>query len=81
MSTQKTFLRSPCALANSLDLVGDRWSLLVVRDLLQGKHTYGELADSREGIPTNILAASLVGSTHESQVWGEYSVEADGGYH
>nr|WP_284691591.1 helix-turn-helix domain-containing protein [Pinirhizobacter soli] len=52
-------MRSPCALANSLDLVGDRWSLLVVRDLLQGKHTYGELADSREGIPTNILADRL----------------------
>nr|WP_284692102.1 helix-turn-helix domain-containing protein [Pinirhizobacter soli] len=40
-------------------MVGDRWSLLVVRDLLQGKHTYGELADSREGIPTNILADRL----------------------
>ena len=59
MNTHKAFLRSPCALANSLDLVGDRWSLLVVRDLLQGKHTYGELADSREGIPTNILADRL----------------------
>jgi len=59
MSTNKAFLRSPCALASSLDLVGDRWSLLVVRDLLQGKHTYGELANSREGIPTNILADRL----------------------
>ena len=59
MSTHKAFLRSPCALANSLDLVGDRWSLLVVRDLLQGKHTYGELAGSLEGIPTNILADRL----------------------
>jgi len=59
MNNRKAFPRSPCALANSLDLVGDRWSLLVVRDLLQGKHTYGELADSREGIPTNILADRL----------------------
>ncbi|MFC5437672.1 winged helix-turn-helix transcriptional regulator [Rhodanobacter umsongensis] len=59
MSTHKTFLRSPCAVANSLDVVGDKWSLLVVRDLLHGKHTYGELADSPEGIPTNILADRL----------------------
>jgi DNA-binding HxlR family transcriptional regulator len=59
MSTAKPFLRSRCAIANSLDIVGDKWSLLVVRDLLHGKHTYGELADSREHIPTNILADRL----------------------
>jgi DNA-binding HxlR family transcriptional regulator len=39
--------------------VGDKWSLLVVRDLLHGKHTYGELASSPERIPTNILADRL----------------------
>jgi DNA-binding HxlR family transcriptional regulator len=59
MNTAKPFARSPCALANSLDLLGDKWSLLVVRDLRQGKRTYGELARSREGIPTNILAERL----------------------
>ena len=59
MSTAKPFRRSACAIANSLDLVGDKWSLLVVRDLLHGKHTYGELADSPERIPTNILADRL----------------------
>ena len=53
------FKRSPCAVANTLDLIGDKWSLLVVRDLLHGKRTYGELADSPEGIPTNILAERL----------------------
>src|SRR5574337_984419 len=51
--------RSPCPIANTLDLVGDKWSLLVVRDLLHGKRTYGELAASPEGIPTNILADRL----------------------
>lgn len=51
--------RSDCPIANTLDLVGDKWSLLVVRDLLHGKRTYGELADSPEGIPTNILADRL----------------------
>jgi DNA-binding HxlR family transcriptional regulator len=56
--TAKLFTRSACAIANSLDIVGDKWSLLVVRDLLHGKRTYGELANSPERIPTNILAAS-----------------------
>jgi DNA-binding HxlR family transcriptional regulator len=59
MSTVKPFTRSACAIANSLDIVGDKWSLLVVRDLLHGKHTYGELVNSPEGIPTNILAERL----------------------
>ena len=59
MGTAKPFTRSACALANSLDIVGDRWSLLVVRDLLHGKRTYGELANSPERIPTNILAERL----------------------
>ena len=59
MNTAKPFARSACAIANSLDILGDKWSLLVVRDLLHGKHTYGELALSPEGIPTNILADRL----------------------
>jgi len=59
MATPRSFPRSPCAIANSLDIVGDKWSLLVVRDLLHGKRTYGELADSPERIPTNILADRL----------------------
>lgn len=57
MTTQK---RSPCPIANALDLLGDRWSLVVVRDLLfRDRHTYGELLDSPEGISTNILAERL----------------------
>src|SRR5271169_4959066 len=59
MDTPKTFARSACAVANSLDILGDKWSLLVVRDLLHGKRTYGELAHSPEGIPTNTLADRL----------------------
>jgi DNA-binding HxlR family transcriptional regulator len=56
--TRGTF-RSSCPIASTLDLVGDKWSLLVVRDLLHGKSTYGELASSPERIPTNILADRL----------------------
>ena len=53
------FQRSPCAVACTLDLIGDKWSLLVVRDLLRGNTTYKELQNSLEGIPTNILADRL----------------------
>ncbi len=58
-SAAHDFPRSPCAVACTLDLVGDKWSLLVVRDLLRGNVTYGALQDSPEGIPTNILADRL----------------------
>jgi DNA-binding HxlR family transcriptional regulator len=43
----------------TLDVLGDRWSLLVVRDLVRGKHRYAEFLESKEGIPTNILAERL----------------------
>lgn len=59
MNLEKLVARSPCAIANSLDILGDKWSLLVVRDLLFGKTTYGDLARSPERIPTNILADRL----------------------
>ena len=51
--------RSACPVARTLDLVGDRWSLLVIRDLLVGKKRYGDLLASDEHIPTNILAERL----------------------
>lgn len=43
----------------TLDVLGDRWSLLVVRDLVRGKHRFNEFAASPERIPTNILAERL----------------------
>ena len=53
-------LRSDCPINASIDLFGDRWSLLIVREiLLDDKHKYGELAAMAEGIPTNILAGRL----------------------
>ena len=53
------FARSKCAVASTLDIVGDKWSLLVIRDLFAGTSTYGELLDAAERIPTNILADRL----------------------
>ena len=40
-------------------MLGDRWSLLVVRDLMRGKRRYAEFLESSEKIPTNILADRL----------------------
>jgi DNA-binding HxlR family transcriptional regulator len=51
--------RSLCPVACSLELVGDRWSLLVIRDLFAGKHRFGDFLASPEHIPTNILAERL----------------------
>jgi len=52
--------RSPCPIANTLDLIGDKWTLLIVRDLLFfGKRQYRDFAASPEGIPSNILADRL----------------------
>jgi DNA-binding HxlR family transcriptional regulator len=59
MNSPRGFRRSACAIANTLDVVGDKWSLLVIRDMIHGKRTFGELLDSPEGIPTNILADRL----------------------
>jgi DNA-binding HxlR family transcriptional regulator len=52
--------RSHCPISFALDIVGDRWTLLVLRDLLmRGKQTYGDLLASEEGIATNVLADRL----------------------
>jgi DNA-binding HxlR family transcriptional regulator len=51
--------RSWCPVSCSLDVLGDRWTLLVIRDLLRGKTRYGDFLASAEGIPTNILADRL----------------------
>jgi len=51
--------RSGCPIASTLDLVGDRWTLVIVRDMVTGKTRYGDFMDSPEGITTNILADRL----------------------
>jgi DNA-binding HxlR family transcriptional regulator len=52
--------RSDCPISSSLDIWGDKWSLLIIRDLmLANKCTYGDFLKSPEGIATNILASRL----------------------
>ena len=53
-------LRSPCPIAGALDVMGDAWTLLVIRDLLfYDKHRFADFLGSPEGISTNILAERL----------------------
>lgn len=52
-------LRSNCPIACTLDLIGDRWTLLVLRDLFLGKRRYDEFLASPEQISTNVLAERL----------------------
>ena len=55
----KRSYRQNCALALAADLVGERWSLLLIRDLLVGPKRYNELSQSLQGIGTNLLASRL----------------------
>jgi len=59
MNRELIFTRSVCPITNSLDLLGDKWTLLIVRDLILGKKYYQEFLSSPEGIATNILADRL----------------------
>ncbi len=64
-----TLFRSGCPIATTLDLVGDRWTLVILRDLLNGKSKFSEFLASPERITTNVLtdrftrmeAAGLIG--------------------
>jgi DNA-binding HxlR family transcriptional regulator len=58
-ASESEFERSHCPIANVLDLFGDKWSLLIIRDLFLGKTRYVDFAQSMECIPSNILANRL----------------------
>jgi DNA-binding HxlR family transcriptional regulator len=51
--------RSGCPIASTLDVLGDRWSLVIVRDMLTGKSRFQQFLASPERITTNILADRL----------------------
>lgn len=61
MTDEGSKLRSNCPVNFGLETFGDKWSLLIIRDMVfWGKKTYGEFLKSDEGIATNILASRLV---------------------
>ena len=52
--------RSGCPIAATLDIVGDRWTLVILRDMLVGKKRFSEFLNSPEQITTNVLADRLL---------------------
>lgn len=51
--------RSSCPISLAMEAFGDKWTLLLIRDMLGGKCRYKDFQDSPEKIPTNILASRL----------------------
>jgi DNA-binding HxlR family transcriptional regulator len=62
----ETQFRSRCPIASSLELLGDRWTLVVIRSLMAGAASYSDLLSGPEKIATNILADRLA----RLETWG-----------
>jgi len=74
MPETKSKRRSGCPVSISLERFGDRWSLLIIRDLMvRGFQTFKEFQESGEGIATNILADRL----HKLEAAGIIAAEAE----
>lgn len=71
----KRSYKQNCALANALDIVGERWTLLIVRELLIGPRRYGELLENLAGMGTNLLASRL-----KDMAAADLIVKQDGSY-
>ncbi len=87
MSQPSPARRSCCPVACTLDLIGDRWTMLVIRDLFRGVTRYRDFQRSPEGIATNILASRLAMLTEHGIVdkvegattrWKEYRLTERG---
>ena len=63
--------RSGCPIANTLEIVGDRWSLVILRDMVNGKRRYSDFLASPEGITTNVLADRLAMLERHAIIAGE----------
>ena len=56
----QTSIRSHCPITTGIDVIGDKWTLLIIRNMLfQNKYTYGELLDMKEKITSKVLASRL----------------------
>ena len=65
--------RSKCALANFLDHFGDKWSLLIIRDMFIEKKTFNDFIKSAEGIASNILTNRLKSLTKDGLI--DYKID------
>src|ERR1700743_6195 len=69
VAEKKTNTRSDCPISCTLELIGDKWSLLIIRDMIFAeKSTYNEFLASSEGISTNILNDRLVTLTENGLI-------------
>ena len=60
MKKKKIIFRSSCPISTALDIFGDKWTLLIIRDMVfKEKNTYGDFLNAEEKIATNILADRL----------------------
>ncbi len=77
MTTTRKSLRSHCPINFGLEMFGDKWSLLILRDIIfRGKRTYGEFLGSEEGFATNILASRLA-ALEANGILKRHSIPAD----
>ena len=60
-----------CNIAQTLNIIGDKWSLLILHRLLIGYETYKEIFDGLEGIPTNLLSGRLKTLEHDELLYKE----------
>jgi DNA-binding HxlR family transcriptional regulator len=67
-ATASLWYADACGAAHALELVGERWSLLIVRELLLGPRRFGQLRDALPGLSANILTQRLEGLEHSSIV-------------
>ena len=70
--------RSVCPVACTMDIVGDKWTLLIVRDLVLGRRYFKEFLASPEGISTNILTDRLNRLMEEGLVKAESDPATEG---
>ncbi|MFA5524905.1 MAG: helix-turn-helix domain-containing protein [Tissierellales bacterium] len=49
----------PCNIAQTLNIIGDKWTLLILRQLSKGHDTYNSILENLEGIPSNLLSSRL----------------------
>lgn len=55
----KNLYNLPCHIAQTLNVIGDKWTLLIIRQLMEGRDTYKEIQMKLEGIPSNLLSERL----------------------
>lgn len=55
----KNIYNLPCNIAQSLNIIGDKWTLLILHQLMLGHDTYKEIQDNLDGIPSNLLSDRL----------------------